>query len=118
MLRTLNWMGILFGAGAGILGGLALFVIAAAIGGPTALLAAVQVASFVIAGFVAGRLSLTNRIPAGSLAALVLYFALATVSVSSGAEVPGVAIMLFGLIAVGAGSIGGWLAERSRREKS
>ena len=118
MLRTLNWTGILFGTGAGLLAGLALSALAAAAGSPAALLALIELASFVVAGFVAGRLSLTNRVPSGGFAALILSFGLATVSIAAGADVPGVGVLFSGLLALGSGSLGGFLAERSRREKS
>lgn len=118
MLRTLNWMGILFGAGAGLLTGFALTVVAWTAGGAGGLLGVAVIASFVVAGFVAGRLSLVNRVPSGGFAAIILHFGLAIVMTVSGAEVSGVAVLAFGLFALAAGSLGGWLAERSRHEES
>ncbi len=106
MLRELNWNGVLFGSGAGLLVGIGLFV---AIGGgdaPSFAQVLVQFVAFFVAGMVAGRLSLVGAIPAGGFSALVLYFGLALLSIASGAALQPVALLFFGVMALVLGSLG------------
>jgi hypothetical protein len=106
VLRELNWNGVFFGSGAGLLVGIGLF---AAIGGgnaPSLAQVLVQFAAFFVAGMVAGRLSLVGAIPAGGFAALALYFGLAVISVVSGAALQPVALLFFGVMALVLGSAG------------
>jgi hypothetical protein len=115
MIRSLNWSGIVFGAGGGFVLGLFL---AALVGGPNAStlpLAVVQLLAFVAAGFIAGRLSLVGVAAAGGFAGLLLYFSVAVVAILSGAALSGVALVFFGIISLVLGSAGGMLAEALRR---
>lgn len=115
MIRSLNWSGIVFGAGGGFVLGLGL---AALVGGPNAstfALTMVQLLAFVVAGFIAGRLSLVGAAAAGGFAGLLLYFGVAIVAIVSGAALSGVALVLFGIISLLLGSAGGMLAETLRR---
>ncbi len=74
---------------------------------PTGLLVAIQLLAFVIAGLVAGRLSLVGAAPAGGFAALLLYFGLAVVSIAAGNDRHPVAFLLFGIFALAFGTAGG-----------
>jgi hypothetical protein len=115
MIRSLNWSGIVFGAGGGFVLGLGL---AALVGGPNAgtlPLAVVQLLAFLAAGFIAGRLSLVGFAAAGGFAGLLLYFGVAVVAITSGAALSGVALVFFGIISLALGSAGGMLAETLRR---
>ncbi len=118
MLRELNWSGILFGSGAGLLTGLALYAVAGAVNGGTFVQVLIQFVAFFVAGMVAGRFSLIGIVAAGGFAALFLYFGLAVVSVAAGASLQPVAILFFGIVALVLGSAGAVLASalRTRRE--
>ena len=119
MLRELNWSGILFGSGAGLITGLALYAVAGAVNGGTAIQVLIQFTAFFIAGIVAGRFSLVGHVAAGGFAALFLYFGLAVVSVAGGADLQPGAILFFGIVALLFGSAGAVLAAamRTRRER-
>jgi hypothetical protein len=115
MLRELNWSGIAFGAGAGFVVGIGIAAIA---GGPDATTLAqvlIQFLAFVVAGFVAGRLSLVHPIAAGGFASMFLYFGLAVVAIVAGSDLQPVALVFFGLTAMLFGSAGAVLAEAIRR---
>ena len=115
MIRRLNWLGIAFGAGAGLALGLLLAAIA---GGPDAntfIQVLIQFVAFLLAGYVAGRFSLVGSIAAGGFAGLFLYFGLAFVSIISGADLQAVALLFFGIVALLLGSAGAVLAEALRR---
>ena len=115
MIRSLNWSGIAFGAGTGLVLGL---VLAAIAGGPDAATLAqvlIQFVAFTVAGYIAGRFSLVGAIAAGGFAGLFLYFGLAVIAIVAGAELGGVALVFFGLVALLLGSAGAALAEAVRR---
>lgn len=114
MLRQLNWSGILFGAGAGLIVGLAAAALLGAVNGGGLLQVLAQFTAFFVAGYVAGRFSLVGAVYAGGFAALFLYFGLAVISVATGAEVQAVAILFFGLTALLFGSAGAVLANARR----
>lgn len=115
MIRSLNWSGILFGAGGGFILGLGLAALAGGPDSSAVLLALAQLIAFVVAGFIAGRLSLVGAVAAGGFAGLVLYFGLATTAIISGASLSGVALVFFGIISLVLGSAGGFIAEALRR---
>ena len=115
MIRQLNWLGIAFGAGAGLALGL---LLAAVAGGPdasTLIQVVIQFVAFLVAGYIAGRFSLVGPVAAGGFAGLFLYFGLALVSIISGAELQPVALLFFGIVALLLGSAGAVLAEAVRR---
>lgn len=115
MLRELNWSGILFGSGAGLIVGIALYAIAGAVNGGTLLQVVIQFTAFFVAGYVAGRFSLVGAVAAGGFAGLFLYFGLAVVSVIAGTDLQPVAIIFFGILALVFGSAGAVLAQVARR---
>lgn len=115
MIKELNWSGILFGSGAGLIIGIALYALVGAVNGGTFLQVLVQFTAFFVAGFVAGRFSLVGEIAAGGFAGLFLYFGLALVSVIAGADVQAVAILFFGALALAFGSVGAVLAGALKR---
>jgi hypothetical protein len=119
MIRELNWSGILFGSGAGLITGLALYAVAGAVNGGTIVQVLIQFTAFFVAGMVAGRFSLVGQAAAGGFAALFLYFGLAVVSVAAGASLQPVAILFFGIVALLFGSAGAVLvtAIRARRDR-
>lgn len=114
MLREFNWTGILFGSGAGLVASYVLFVISGPLG--TNVLAQIfaQVIGFVTAGFIAGRFSLFHVVAAGRIAALILFFAIATATIAAGAGANVFGLLLLGLLAISGGAAGAALAERSR----
>lgn len=115
MVRQLNWNGIAFGAGTGLILGL---ILAAVAGGPdasTLVQVLIQFFAFLVAGYIAGRFSLIGAVPAGGFAGLFLYFGLAVVAIISGADLQGVALIFFGVVALILGSAGAVLAEVVRR---
>ena len=116
MITDLNRAGIAFGAGAGFVAGIVMALLAGGADAPTGLLVAIQLLAFVIAGLVAGRLSLVGAAPAGGFAALLLYFGLAVVSIAAGNDRHPVAFLLFGIFALAFGTAGGALADRLRRK--
>lgn len=118
MLRSLNWSGIVFGAGAGLALGLVATAIAGGSGAPTLVQVVILLAAFVVAGYLAGRFSLVGVVPAGGFAALLLYFGLAVIGISSGADLNAVSIAFFGIGALALGSAGAALADRLRRRRS
>ncbi|MDJ0790766.1 MAG: hypothetical protein QNJ71_02615 [Acidimicrobiia bacterium] len=115
MLRELNWSGILFGSGAGLIVGIALYAIVGAVNGGTFLQVLIQFTAFFVAGYVAGRFSLVGAVAAGGFAGLFLYFGLALVSVIAGVDIQAVAILFFGALALAFGSAGAVLAQARRR---
>ena len=115
MIRELNWSGILFGSGAGLIVGIGLYAIVGAVNGGTALQVLVQFTAFFVAGYVAGRFSLVGAVAAGGFAGLFLYFGLAVVSVIAGTDLQPVAIVFFGILALVLGSAGAVLAQARRR---
>ena len=115
MARSLNWSGVLFGSGAGLIVGLAIFAVVGAVNGGTPIQVLAQFTAFLVAGYVAGKLSSEAAIAAGGFAALFLYFGLAVVSVAAGADVHPVAILFFGIVALLFGSAGAVLAQARRR---
>lgn len=115
MIRSLNWSGIVFGAGGGFVLGLGLAALVGGSNAPTLSLAVVQLLAFVVAGFIAGRLSLVGVTAAGGFAGLLLYFGVAVFAIISGAALSGVALVFFGIISLALGSAGGLLAEALRR---
>ena len=115
VLRELNWSGILFGSGAGLLVGLLLYAVAGAVNGGTLFQVLIQFTAFFVAGYVAGRFSLVGAVAAGGFAGLFLYFGLAVVSVIAGADLQAVAILFFGVLALVFGSAGAVLAQARRR---
>ena len=88
MLRQLNWSGIAFGAGAGLVVGLAATAILGGVNGGTLVQVLAQFLAFFVAGYVAGRFSLVGAVYAGGFAGLFLYFGLAVVSVATGNRCP------------------------------
>ena len=64
MLRELNWSGIAFGAGAGLVVGLAAAALLGAINGGSFLQVLAQFLAFFVAGYVAGRFSLVGAVAA------------------------------------------------------
>ena len=115
MLRELNWSGILFGSGAGLIVGIALYAMVGAVNGGTFLQVLIQFTAFFVAGYVAGRFSLVGAVAAGGFAGLFLYFGLALVSVIAGVDIQAVAILFFGVLALVFGSAGAVLAQARRR---
>jgi len=115
VIADLNRTGIAFGAGAGFVAGIALSLLAGGADASTGLLAAIQLLAFVIAGLVAGRLSLVGAASAGGFAALLLYFGLAVVSIATGNDRHPVAFLLFGFLALVFGTAGGAIADILRR---
>jgi hypothetical protein len=114
-MGDLNRGGIVFGAGAGLVVGVVLELIAGGTGAPTGVQVLIQLFAFLFAGFVAGRFSLVGVIPAGGFAALLLYFGLAIISIVAGNELHPVAILVFGILALALGSAGAALASAFRR---
>lgn len=114
MLRQLNWSGIAFGAGAGLIVGLAAAAILGAVNRGSVLQVLAQFLAFFVAGYVAGRFSLVGAVVAGGFAGLFLYFGLAVVSVATGTDVQPVAILFFGITALIFGSAGAVLANARR----
>lgn len=115
MIADLNRAGIAFGAGAGFVAGIVLALLAGGTDAPTGLLVAIQLLAFVIAGLVAGRLSLVGAAPAGGFAALLLYFGLAVISIATGNDRHPVAFLMFGILALAFGTVGGTIAEKFTR---
>lgn len=115
MIRQLNWTGVLFGAGAGLVFGLGLFLVTGAVDRGTIVQIAIQSGSFLVAGFVAGRLSVTGEVAAGGFAGLFLYFGLAVVSVVAGSDLNPVAVLFSLTVALILGSAGGALVVGWRR---
>ena len=114
MLRQLNWSGILFGAGAGLIVGLAAAALLGVVNGGGLLQVLAQFTAFFVAGYVAGRFSLVGAVFAGGFAGLFLYFGLAVVAVATGTDVQAVAILFFGITALLLGSAGAVLANARR----
>jgi hypothetical protein len=114
VLRQLNWSGILFGAGAGLIVGLAAAALLGAVNGGGLLQVLAQFTAFFVAGYVAGRFSLVGAVFAGGFAGLFLYFGLAVVAVATGTDVQAVAILFFGITALLLGSAGAVLANARR----
>lgn len=117
MVRSLNWSGIAFGAGTGLVVGLILSLIVGGGEGPAAVLVLIQILAFTVAGYIAGRFSLTNAIAAGGFAGLLLFFLLATVAILADTDLNGISFVLFGLIALLLGSAGAATAEAFRRRR-
>lgn len=115
MVRSLNWSGIAFGAGTGLVLGLLLAVIAGGPDASTLVQVLIQFLAFLVAGFLAGRWSLVAPVPAGGFAGLLLYFGLAVLAIISGADLQGVALVFFGVAALVLGSAGAAVAEALRR---
>ena len=86
MLRQLNWSGILFGAGAGLIVGLAAAALLGAVNGGGLLQVLAQFTAFFVAGYVAGRFSLVGAVFAGGFASLFLYFGFAVVATAPSAN--------------------------------
>ena len=117
MLRTLNWSGIAFGVGTGLVLGLVLSAIVGGTDAPGVFQVVAQVLAFVVAGYIAGRFSLVGAVAAGGFAGLLLYFGLAVFAIIAGTELSGVALVFFGLLALAFGSAGALLAEAPRRRR-
>ena len=115
MFSELNWSGIFYGVGAGLVVGLLATLAGMALGGGTFALVIAQFLAFFVAGWVAGRFSLVGEILAGGFAGLLLYFGLAVVSVVGGNDVTPVAILFFGITALVLGTAGAVLAQARRR---
>lgn len=115
MLAEVNWPGVAMGSAVGLVIGLIASLVAGGADAPTGVLAAIQIVVFVISGMVAGRLSLVAGVTAGGFSALLLYFALAVMSVVSGNDLRPVVVVLFSAVALALGSLGGWIVERLRR---
>ena len=118
MIRSLNWIGIAFGAGAGLALGLVAAAIAGGTGAATGTQAIILFVAFLVAGYVAGRLSPAGAVSAGGFAGLGLYFALAFAAIVSGAELNGPALLFFGTTALVLGSAGAALAVAIRRRRT
>jgi len=114
MLRQLNWSGIAFGAGAGLVVGLAATALLGAVNGGSLVQVFAQFLAFFVAGYVAGRFSLVGAVVAGGFAGLFLYFGLAVVSISTGTDFRPIAILFFGITALLFGSAGAVLANARR----
>lgn len=71
-----------------------------------------QYASLIVAGFIAGRLTASERVLHGSLAALLLFVVAAAISLAATDPGPGaLTLAIFGVVAALLGSAGGALAE-------
>lgn len=115
MLRELHWTGIVFGMGAGLVAGLVLFGVLGSIGGNAVVQIIVQAVAFAAAGYVAGRLSLVHAPVAGRISALLLFFVIAASTIAAGAGANPFGLIFLGVIAIGSGSAGARLAEKTRR---
>lgn len=115
MLQQLNWPGILYGSAAGLIVGLTLYAVVGAVDGGTFVQVLAQFSAFLVAGFVAGRMSLVGGVFSGGFAALFLYFGLAVVSVLGGTDLHPVSILFFGMVALLLGSAGAVLGQALRR---
>ena len=116
MFRELNWSGILFGVGAGLVFGLIATIAISVFDGGTFFQVIIQFGAFFLAGWVAGRFSLVGSMLSGGFAALLLYFGLAVISVMGGTDIQPVAILFFGITAPVLGTAGAVLAEIGRRK--
>jgi hypothetical protein len=115
VVRSLNWAGIAFGAGAGLVLGLGLAAIAGGTDAGTGVQALILFLAFLVAGYLAGRFSLVGAVAAGGFAGLGLYFALAVVAIAAGGELNGIALLVFGTTALLLGSAGAGVADAIRR---
>lgn len=114
MLRQLHWNGIVFGSAAGLVASLLLFVISGSLGRNVVGQLLIQLIGFVVAGYVAGRFSLIHAIAAGRIAALILFFGIALVTVAAGAGANIAGLLVLGILAIIGGMLGALTAERRR----
>lgn len=114
MLRELHWTGIAFGSAAGLVASLVLFVFSGSLGGNIVGQLVIQLIGFVVAGYVAGRFSLVHTIAAGRIAALILFFGIALVTVAAGAGANVAGLLVLGLLALVGGMLGALAAEKRR----
>lgn len=123
VLNNVRWGVVLIGAAAGlfamVLAGLVVFVVAAALGAspddlaPLIALASALFAGQFLAGYTAGRFTTGNN-PAyhGSLAALLLYGVVSTLSLAAGSPATPFTLGVFAAVALVIGLAGGVLAAR------
>jgi hypothetical protein len=115
VITNLNRAAILIGAGTGLVVGIILEFIAGGADAGTGVQMVIQFLAFLVAGVVAGRLSLGGALAAGGFAALLQYFGLALVAIISGNELHPVAILVFGFLALVFGSAGAALGTVLRK---
>lgn len=114
MLRELHWMGIVFGAATGLVASLFLFAFSGPVGGNVVGQLVIQLLGFIVAGYVAGRFSLVHPFAAGRIAALILFFAIAALTISAGAGANIAGLIVLSVLALGGGMGGAVIAERRR----
>ena len=112
MIRELHWAGIAFGTATGLITSYLLFVVSGTIGRNIIVQLMIQLLGFVAAGYVAWRFSLTHASMAGRVAALLLFFFIATLTIAAGADANLFGLALLGILAIGGGAAGATLAER------
>ena len=115
MLRALPWRAIGVGSGAGLATGLVLTLVTGAGDAPAGVQVTIQIVAFAVAGAVTGFIAPVAGVVSGGFAALALYFLLAGVSVSSGADLHPVAILVFGVMAILIGTGGAAIVHAARR---
>jgi hypothetical protein len=114
MLRELNWAGIVFGTATGLVASYLLFVISGSLGGSIIMQLLIQFLGFVAAGYVAGRFSLAHALMAGRIASLLLFLAIATLTIAAGANANFFGLFLLGVLAIVGGASGATWAEKRR----
>jgi len=114
MLRELHWMGVAFGASTGLVASYVLFVFSGPVGENIIGQLAIQLIGFLVAGYIAARFSLVHAIAAGRIAALILFFVVATLTIAAGAGANIAGLLLLGVLALGGGMAGAIVAERQR----
>ena len=115
MLRALPWRSIVAGSVAGLATGLVLTLVTGAGDASAGIQVTIQFVAFAVAGAVTGLIAPVARIASGGFAALALYFVLAGVSVSVGADLHPMAILVFGVLAILIGTGGAALVHVARR---
>lgn len=114
MLRELHWTGIVFGAATGLIASYVLFAFSGSVGEMVLGQLIIQFIGFIAAGYVAGRFSLVHVFAAGRIAALLLFFVIAGITVAAGAGANIAGLLLLGVLALGGGMVGALVAERLR----
>jgi hypothetical protein len=114
MLRELHWAGITFGAATGLVASYLLFVISGPIGTNIVGQIVIQLLGFTSAGYVAGRFSLVHTVTAGRIAALILFFVIATATIAAGASANIFGLLVLGALALVGGASGAALSKKQR----
>jgi hypothetical protein len=110
VLHELHWSGIVFGTATGLVASYVLFVFSGPIGANFVGQIIIQLIGFIASGYVAGRFSLVHRITAGRISSLLLFFVVASLTITAGAGANPFGLMLLGLLAIFGGSTGATLA--------